>query len=227
MLVPLLLFSLALATAPASAKEPPRIIRENIEWLDVWVPDNNTEGLPRVLLVGDSITRGYYPEVQQRLKGKAVVARLTTSKSVGDPGLLAEVALVLGQTKFDVVHFNNGLHGWGYSEEEYAAALPELLAAIRKGAPGARLVWATTTPVRQADKPDQLDPKTKRVEARNKIAAELMTREKVPTDDLFHFVREKPDWYSRDGVHFTARGTAAQGEQVADQVLRLLAGTAK
>ena len=66
-----------------------------------------------MLLIGDSITQGYYGQVAERLKGKASVARLTTSKSVGDPALLAEVALVLGQCRFDVVHFNNGLHGLG------------------------------------------------------------------------------------------------------------------
>src|SRR5438309_134160 len=98
----------ACAAGPAGE---PRVVREDIEWLDVWVPDANAGGLPRVLLVGDSITRGYGPAVERNLKGKAYVARLATSKSVGDPGLLAEVSLVLGQYRFDLVHFNNGLHG--------------------------------------------------------------------------------------------------------------------
>src|SRR4051794_35302051 len=93
---------LALAP-PAPAADPPPVVREDIEWLDVWVPGNNTKGLLRVLLVGDSITRGYYQGVADRLKGKAVVARLTTSKGLGDPALLDEVRLVLGQAKFDVV----------------------------------------------------------------------------------------------------------------------------
>jgi hypothetical protein len=92
-----------------------------------------------VLLIGDSITGGYGPKVADALKGKASVARLTTSNSIGDPALLAEVALVLGQCRFDVVHFNNGLHGWGYSEEEYQKCFPELVATIRKHAPQAKL----------------------------------------------------------------------------------------
>ena len=102
-----------------------------------------------MLLIGDSITKGYYPQVAEKLKGKASVARLATSKSLGDPVLLAEVALVLDQCRFDVVHFNNGMHGWGYSEEEYGKAFPELVATIRKHAPKAKLIWATTTPVRR------------------------------------------------------------------------------
>jgi hypothetical protein len=66
--------------------DEPRIVRENIEWLDVWVPNTNATDLPRVLLIGDSITRGYFKDVEEKLKGKAHVARLATSKSVGDVG---------------------------------------------------------------------------------------------------------------------------------------------
>jgi len=127
---------LLLATGPVAAADPPRVVRENIEWLDVWVPGNAVTDQPRVLLIGDSITCGYYKTVEDQLKGKAVVCRLATSKSLGDPALLDEVKLVLGQAKFNAVHFNNGMHGWGYTEDEYAKALPDLVAAIRKGAPG-------------------------------------------------------------------------------------------
>src|SRR3954469_19453230 len=170
--------ALLLAAPTAPAAEPPRVVRENTEWLDVWVPGNAVKDQPRVLLIGDSITRGYYKAVEDTLKGKAVVCRLPTSKSLGDPRLLDEVRLVLGQAKFDVVHFNNGMHGWGYTEDEYAKAVPELVAAIRKAAPDAKLVWASTTPVRVAQQVDQVDPKTERVKARN-AAAEVMKKEQI------------------------------------------------
>jgi lysophospholipase L1-like esterase len=210
-------------TVPAAvAAEPPKIVREDIEWLDVWVPGNNSTGLPRVLLIGDSITRGYYQGVADRLKGKAVVARLATSKSLGDTALFDEVRLVLGQTRFDVVHFNNGLHGWGYSEDEYAKALPGLVAVIRKEAPHAKLVWATTTPVRQPEKLDTVSPRTDRVVARNKVAVAVMEKEEVPTDDLFALVKDHPEWYAQDGTHFNQKGTDAQSDQVAKAVAALL-----
>jgi len=202
----------------APAANAPRIVREEIEWLDVWVPGNSVKNLPRVLLIGDSITRGYYKEVEDRLKGKVTVARLTTSKSLGDPAFIDEVRLIMGQTKFDIVHFNNGLHGWGYTEEEYAAALPELLAAIRKSAPKAQLVWAMTTPVRTADRIEQFDAKTERVKARNVIADEIMKKEGIMVNDLYSLLKDKSDWYSRDGVHLNANGTKALGAQVAEML---------
>jgi len=203
---------------PGVCADAPKVVREEIEWLDVWVPGNSNKERPRVLLIGDSITRGYYSGVADKLKGKATVARLTTSKCLGDPALLDEVKLVLGQAKFDVVHFNNGLHGWGYTEDEYAQALPELVGAIRKGAPGAKLIWATTTPVREPGKSDLAAAKTDRVKARNKLAGEWLAKEKIATDDLFTLTVSQPDWFSGDGVHFNPKGTAALTEQVAKVV---------
>jgi lysophospholipase L1-like esterase len=205
------------ATAVIHAAEP-RISREAIEWCNNWIPDTNETKLPRLLLIGDSITGGYGPKVADALKGKASVARLTTSKSIGDPALLAEVALVLGQCRFDVVHFNNGLHGWGYSEEEYQRAFPELLATIRKHAPEAKLIWATITPMRQAGKLDVIAENTKRVQARNQIAEAIVAREGIAVDDLYGLVKDHPEYWSPDGVHFNAQGVEAQVEQVTKKI---------
>ena len=83
----------------------------------------------------------------------------------------------------------------------------------------------STTPVRLNGKVDQLDPKTDRVKARNKSAAEVMAKEKVPTNDLFALVVEKPDWFSNDGVHLNAKGSTAVGEQVAAEVHKALGGS--
>src|SRR5690348_16931782 len=71
--------------------------RESIEWCDIWISHANETNLPRVLLIGDSIARDYYPEVEKQLAGKAFVARLATSRFVADPVLLKEIELVLGE----------------------------------------------------------------------------------------------------------------------------------
>jgi len=216
---------LMLATALAAATvfgEEPHISREAIEWCNIWIPDANGTRLPRVLLIGDSITGGYGPTVAESLKGKASVARLTTSKSIGDPALLAEVALVLGQYRFDVVHFNNGLHGWGYSEAEYQKHFPELVATIRKHAPKARIIWATITPIRTPGNLGKVAEGTKRVKARNKIAEECVAKEAIPTNDLYGLVANHPEYYSQDGVHFNSQGIAVQAEQVTARILQSL-----
>jgi lysophospholipase L1-like esterase len=209
----------AIAAAKAISAEEPHIAREVYEWCNVWIPEANGTALPRVLLIGDSITQGYYQQVADTLKGKVSVARLTTSKSVGDPSLLAEVSLVLDQCRFDVVHFNNGLHGWGYSEAEYQKHFPELIATIRKRAPKAKLVWATITPMRQPGKLDVIAEGTKRVQARNKIAEGIVAKEEIAVDDLYGLVKDHPEYWSNDGVHFNGKGIAIQAEQVVKRIL--------
>ena len=220
-LLPVLLFFVAIH---AEAQE--QIKRENIEWLDVWLPETNSSGLPRVLLIGNSITRQYFKEVEQQLKGKAFVARLSTSKSLGDPGLLKEVELVMGYHQFDVVHFNNGMHGWAYSEEEYSRALPGLLRVIRKCAPDAKLIWASTTPVRTGEGMKDFEERNPRVVERNRLAAGLLKNEDVTINDLYSVVERNNAFYNGgDGVHPAPPGVKALANQVSDKIRLALGET--
>src|ERR1700740_1896287 len=113
-------FCLAAAGEAAPAGTPP-FSRESIEWCDIWISHANETNLPRVLLIGDSITRAYYPEVEKHLAGKAYVGRLSSSAFISDPVLARQIEMMLSQYKFDVIHFNNGMHGWQHSEKEYEA----------------------------------------------------------------------------------------------------------
>jgi lysophospholipase L1-like esterase len=210
--------ALAIFVLPASAQ----VVRESIEWLDVWIPNTNDRGLPRVLLIGDSITRGYGKQVETELKNKAYVARLATSKSLGDPALLDQVALILREHNFDIIHFNNGMHGDGYSEPVYAAALPELLEVLRKDAPRARIIFATTTDVRERNNLDKAHSKTERMVRRNELVAAFAQHENIALDDLFQVVRDHPELHAPDGVHFTERGYNALAAQVVREVLKAL-----
>src|SRR5882757_10866823 len=60
---------------------------EEIEWTWEVRPAHVDSKLPNVLLVGDSITRNYYPEVQRLLSHVANVYLMATSTSMGDPRL--------------------------------------------------------------------------------------------------------------------------------------------
>src|SRR6185295_14663939 len=148
--------------------------------------------------------------------------RMATSKSLGDPALLDQVALVLREQSFDIIHFNNGMHGDGYTEETYAAALPELVATLRRIAPRARLVWASTTDVRVRNDLSRVEAKTERIVRRNQTAAAFAKRENIPVDDLFSVVREHPEYHVDDGVHFNEKGYRVLAEQVTAELLKLL-----
>jgi GDSL-like Lipase/Acylhydrolase family len=214
-------FASSVAAAKPAAAPPSR---EAIEWCDIWISHANETNLPRVLLIGDSIVRDYYPEVEKRLAGKAFVGRLATSRFVADPVLLKEIETVLDGTKFDVIVFNNGMHGWQHSEAEYRKAFPKLIKAIRAHAPKAKLIWATTTPLRNG-KDVTYDTKAEysdeRIAARNAVAAEIVAAQKIPTVDLNAAVRGHPEFHS-DNVHFNGQGSQILAAQVCAAVAKLL-----
>jgi len=212
------------ATAPAAqpATAPTaQVSREDIEWLDIWLPHTNDHQLPRVLLIGDSITRGYYPDVEKALAGRAYVARLSTSKSLGDPALLKEIALILSEQRYQVIHFNNGLHGSGDSEAVYAQALPSVMAVFRRHAPGTRLIWASTTDMLPSFEGDH--PTLPRITERNRLAALWAAKNGIPADDPFPIAAHHPEYHTRDGVHFAPEGYAALAAKVSSVISQVLA----
>jgi hypothetical protein len=208
--------SLARATPP----EIPPSARESIEWCDIWISHANETNLPRVLLIGDSITRAYYPEVEKQLAGKAYVARLATSRFISDPVLLQEIALVLDNTKFSIIHFNNGMHGWQHTEKEYRAAFPKFLATIKSHAPDAKLIWANTTPLKVSPAlppGNHTEASDERIAMRNAIALQYIKANGIAVNDLNALVRGHPEYHS-DNVHFNEAGIRLEAAQVAVQI---------
>ncbi|GAA6257184.1 SGNH/GDSL hydrolase family protein [Bacteroides sp. f07] len=208
-----IIFILLLFCIPVFAQQ--KIAREYIEWSDVWISGANKTDLPHVLLIGNSITRGYYGKVEQALRGKAYIGRLSNSKSVGDPALLEEIAVILKNTQFDIIHFNNGLHGFDYTEEEYDKKFPKLIKVIRKYAPKAKLIWATITPVRAGKDMKEFAPITERLKVRNKIALKHINRAGIEVNDLWKVVIDHPEYYlGGDGTHPIDTGYSALADQV-------------
>jgi lysophospholipase L1-like esterase len=214
-LVPLFLFSLAIS---AHAQSP---AREDFEWCDIWLTHVNDTNLPRVLLIGDSISKYSFPEVEKELAGKAYVNRLSTSAFATDPVLLTPIAPVLDNSHFDVIVFNNGMHGWQHSEQEYEATLPSMLDAIRKHAPSAKLIWADTTAIKQEPDSPTGTPSGVRIKARNAIADKLMQDNQIPVINLYDVTSRHPELHS-DNIHFNDQGTALIGGSIVSAVQKLL-----
>jgi hypothetical protein len=223
----ILSFALVISLAPLIDAQPASIPppgRESIEWCDIWISHANETNLPRVLLIGDSITRDYFPEVERNLAGRAYVGRLSSSAFISDPALLQQIELVLTQYRFDVIHFNNGMHGWQNSEKEYEQAFPKLLKTIRKFAPNAKLIWANTTPLKVSptlSTNDQTQASDERIVARNAIVLKFAQAQRIPVDDLNTLMHGHPELHS-DNVHFNDKGIALQAAQVTTQIEKLL-----
>ena len=223
-ILPMALLAGFTSLAVAQPANYPPSARESIEWCDIWISHANETNLPRVLLIGDSITRAYYPEVEKRLEGKAYVGRLASSAFVSDPALITQIKMVLGEYKFEVIHFNNGMHGWQHSEKEYEQAFATVLKTIQIYAPNAKLIWASTTPLKVSPTlpPDnQTQATDERIAARNAIAAKIVEAKGIPVEDLNAPMLGHPELHS-DNVHFNDQGVALQAAQVAARIERQL-----
>jgi hypothetical protein len=205
-----------LVPAPLAGQEATSI-PEEIEWTWEVRPPHPDAKLPNVLLLGDSITRNYFPEVTSDLTGVANVYLMASSTSIGDPRLRQQMAefRTMEGVLFSVVHFNNGMHGWAYSEAQYRAAFPAFLRAVKNlaGSNGA-LVWATITPIGQGAKTGATN---QRVDARNAIATSLVQAAGIPVDDQHALMMQHQDLHE-DPVHFNASGSVLQGDQAAATV---------
>jgi hypothetical protein len=211
-------------TLPASSRP------EEIEWTWEVRPTHLDSKLPNVLLIGDSISRNYYPEVQRQLASVANVYLFAASTSLGDPRLLHQLAefASMEDVQFQVVHFNNGMHGWTYSEEEYKSAFPDYIREIRQIAPAAKLIWATTTPVKadSSSGPTNPGPTNARVDRRNSIAVAVMKKAGITIDDQNSLMTHHTDTYE-DNVHFALAGSTIQGRQAAGSIRNALGGNAQ
>ncbi len=174
-------------------------------------------GLPRVLLLGDSISISYTLQVRARLAGRANVHR--PAENCGSTGYgLEQLDTWLGAGPWAVIHFNFGLHDLKYLDAagnyvtpdrgtqlvppaEYERNLRELVRRLQRT--GARLIFATTTPVPAGT--------AGRVEGGelvyNEIAARVMRETGVAVDDLHAWVRPRQAAIQLPhNVHFSPAG---------------------
>jgi lysophospholipase L1-like esterase len=191
-----------------------------------FAPVQDVQGLPRVLLIGDSISIGYTLPARELLKGKVNVHRIPVNGGPTSNGL-KHVKEWLGTEKWDVIHFNWGLHDLKYMDdgkhqvpiEGYETNLKQLVETLKQT--GAKLIWASTTPV----PPSDVKPKRNNddVVAYNAAAQKIMKSNGVAIDDLYAVAASKLGAIQRpNNVHFTDDGSRVLAEQVAKAILGAL-----
>lgn len=187
------------------------------------MPIEDVTGLPRVLLIGDSVSIGYTLPTRALLKGKANVHRPPTNCSSTGHGL-NYLKSWLGDRKWDVIHFNFGLHDAKLPPEGVRHAPPDvyeknLRALVQQmKATGAKLIFATTTPVPNGG---NLSP-TRRfgsVDQYNAVAKKVMAENDVAINDLNAAIAPHVAKLQRpNDVHFTDEGSALLANQVAKAI---------
>ena len=196
-----------------------------------------TAALPRVLLLGDSISIGYHAAVASALDGEAVVVR-PEENCEGTTKGAARINTWLGLEggNFDVIHFNFGLHdlkrvnakGKNFFDpsdlpqadlKTYERQLCAIVDAIL--ASGATPVFATTTPVPPGEVRPHRDPAD--VARYNEVARRIMREHKIAIDDLNRFATPRLSDIQRPvNVHFTPAGSEALGGEVVGSIRRVL-----
>jgi len=221
------LFAQAAAEAGSAAEKDKPLV-----W--TFTPDPE---LPNVLIIGDSISIGYTLQVRELLQGKANVFRPmgrngTRRENCGGTTYgLEHIDRWLAVQKWDVIHFNWGLHDLKHVKtaggndksndpndptqatlEVYTENMKVLVSKLK--ATGARLVFATTTPIT----PGTLNPlRTPEAPVRyNAAALEIMKANEIRVNDLHAYCEPNlKEWQKIRNCHFHPVGSEALAKQVA------------
>jgi lysophospholipase L1-like esterase len=178
--------------------------------------------LPRVLLIGDSISIGYTVPVRNLLAGKANVHRIAVNGGPTTNGvhLLNEW---LGKGRWDVIHFNFGLHDLKRLADGKPQVPPDAyerylrLIVARLKHTGAKLIWATTTPVPEGKVSPPRLPSD--VPLYNEIALRIIKENGVAVNDLYAFAASRlGDIQESVNVHFKPAGSVLLAAEVARHI---------
>ncbi len=182
--------------------------------------------LPNVLMIGDSILNGYLAAVQKALDGRANIDAWVTPTSQGDKQLPGILAAMLGAKKYAVIHFNLGLHGWQKGripEGQFEPLTHNMVQAMKKAAPDAKLVWATITPVTVKGDPEKLNPEIQpTIVEHNAMALKVMQEEGVAIDDLSGLMLPNLKLAAGDMFHWKTEGRDMQAKSVAEAIAKAL-----
>ncbi|MFY0653186.1 MAG: SGNH/GDSL hydrolase family protein [Cyclobacteriaceae bacterium] len=200
--------------------------------------------LPNVLVIGDSIAGGYFSIVEEELKGKALLFKPVVINEKGDStsceGTTMGVKYIdewIGDTKWDVIHFNFGLHDIKHidpetgknsknlnhphqaSPRQYGHNLEKIVSKLK--ASGAKLIFATTTPY-----PDKLGRQMRSPgmpKVYNEVALKVMNKNNIPINDLYTYVLPRmAELQKPENVHFLQKGSRELGRQVANSIEKTL-----
>jgi hypothetical protein len=195
------------------------------------------EELPRVLLIGDSISIGYTPHVTSTLKGKAKVIHHRGNAQHTSTGLKM-IDRWLGKTSWDVIHFNWGLWDLCYRSPQsnnpgrrdkvngklttslaaYEANLNNLVRRLKKTK--AHLIWAHTTTVPQGE----VGRKVGDDDRYNLIAERVMKAHGIRINDLNALTDQfSSEIFVKPGdVHYGVEGYKRIGAVVAGEITKSL-----
>lgn len=208
--------------------------------------DTDDPALPRVLVIGDSISMNYHDSAKEFLKGMVNYHRIDGNGGPANRGLLC-MELWLGDYRekglhWDLIQFNHGLHdlkqvydaekdvygAYNVPIEEYRRCLEQEIQIMKRT--GAKLVWCTTTPVPNRGSVWGDPPMGRQKDADmvfNEAAMEVIALyPEIEVSDVNAFIRKEPafdKWREGNDVHFWGKPESELlGKAVAEGILSAL-----
>lgn len=194
--------------------------QEQFEWIHSWSDNTNNRDLPRVLLIGDSITNGYQEIVREALRGKYYVDYIATSYTLNSGLFFKLIVNYINNNKYDVIHLNQGLHGFSMSKKTYKEKLKKLISKIPNSS---NIIFAESTIVK---KPGNriIDKKWgKKLEERNGSVNELAKEMNLSINHLYEVSKNIPnDLRNEDGVHYLFGGYQILAKEVVSAIEKIV-----
>ena len=184
-----------------------------------------SDSLKNVLLIGDSVMNGFHQSVIDSLRKLANVDYWLTPMHLKSEYLFADLAKVVSANDYDVIQFNIGLHGWPegrIKDNEYVPLLEKYVQTLIDNAQGAKLIWASTTPVTEKNKAELNKEINPTITQRNEWAADVMNKYNIPINDLYGLVVDKLHMAKLDRFHWKSEGYHLMANQSVKIIVREL-----
>jgi lysophospholipase L1-like esterase len=182
----------------------------------------------RILIIGDSISIGYFPFVKETMSGKAVLVHNAGNAQNTGTGL-KKIREWIGNEKWDIIQFNWGL--WDlthrnptpgnpmrldkkgkvtFTPEEYGRNLDSLVKILKST--HAKLIFVTTTYVPE-DEPGRFTADPKKY---NKVAMKIMKANGVQVNDIYAASKKIHSRYGKgdNNVHYKPEGYKLLAERI-------------
>ncbi len=202
--------------------------------------------LPKILVIGDSISMGYRRFITEHFKGKAYVDYWVgcgvpwgATKLKDSPKTIKAWKGVLSNGPYNVISWNAmTLHWWHRiqlgrcPESSLAVNLTDVVRFLKKEAPKTQIIWIRCTPIRACQKDgshvlDESPNCNPRIVRYNKIVDGVMKKEGIPEVDLYgiavkqlHTVRKG----SRDIVHWNKSVSKLFADAIIKEITKYLPG---
>ncbi|MCC5930399.1 MAG: SGNH/GDSL hydrolase family protein [Cyclobacteriaceae bacterium] len=190
----------------------------------------------RAFLIGDEIRAGYQDFVKKELFAQADIT-WPEETIINTHDMSDKLDIWLGDTSFDVIHINSGLHDLKIDQisgqnvvplTQYIKNLGAIIKKIHQLQPNASIVWATTTPVldERSDREGQaFRYRNADVLSYNEAALMTMGRLGVGLNDVYKLIMESggPYLLENDGITFREAGNMHLAQWVSYSI-KLFAG---